>query len=571
MPPLFADNPVWRFAHTLAARRPHRRGSAYLHRRQRVEFPRVNQTAGTEPLRPELSGLEPAPPALPERVSRVGISLDYRWNPSREFQNRESQTREMNSALHRDALVPVLPPFLTYVEDTDVAPTRLRPYLDASTAAGGVLPPEDRADDLHDLEEHERRRATWTIQSLLPTTESDYLSRHRPLLPRRYTNFVLHSPYPRLAAGILAAAAALAGFRWVDHANQDAVMAAGQYHSVRGAFARELDAARAFGVNPRALVPLQRQATRLAAVPPPTGLSVDGNRAHFYRDGERRFKILLRDVRALEQRALTYWTGREGATYAPLMNAVRAANGLGLGTPLPMFPPCGTATCFQRKITAQTARTAWLRETTATLRVYGARIAAEADSASAARVEVSEARNLRALVRGGSAPVPLTRIGRLMATATKAQAAARVGALAHLDVDALHLRLVAQLPRRAVLVSLEEGSMTLYQARRTVYTSPIVPGPAAATGAFHIQAMQPSVPAVLWNQIGQSESGAIADWMVISPHAALQAAPWRQSFGPAAAPPAGYAPAAPASIDLPPQAAARTFAWVSLGTGVLVY
>src|SRR5581483_11811320 len=145
MPPLSLPA-IGRHLVSFAGLRPRRRRKPRL--RFRPEFERVNRTAGVVPVEPELSGQSRGPIRLPERAYQLATAIGYRWAPSGEFRRRQLETRERNRKLHDEPGSPSLPPFLTYVEDTDVAPTRLEPSLLAPPDAGGALAAEGDDRDL---------------------------------------------------------------------------------------------------------------------------------------------------------------------------------------------------------------------------------------------------------------------------------------------------------------------------------------------------------------------------------------------------------------------------------------
>jgi lipoprotein-anchoring transpeptidase ErfK/SrfK len=205
--------------------------------------------------------------------------------------------------------------------------------------------------------------------------------------------------------------------------------------------------------------------------------------------------------------------------------------------------------------------------------VYAAAVAAAPDPATAAGLYTQEARNLSAaLPSRAAAPARIPGLDSLYASATTVAGYARVGALAHLDVDALNAQLVQMVPPRAVAVSTEEQSLTCYVRGRAVYHSPVTADTATPTGVFHIQAKQASVPVIYWGGFRRYRSGTLPDWMPFSAGAALQGAPWRSVFGPGSdAFSPLYAPSTPGSVDLPPAAAQFVFGWASVGTEVVVY
>src|SRR5579884_1141067 len=74
------------------------------------ELPQVNARAGTEPVRPELSGLRLHTPAVPRRAARLLISLAYRWSPSPEHRRRQREMRLMNVRLRHSHHELEMPP-----------------------------------------------------------------------------------------------------------------------------------------------------------------------------------------------------------------------------------------------------------------------------------------------------------------------------------------------------------------------------------------------------------------------------------------------------------------------------
>jgi hypothetical protein len=441
---------------------------------------------------------------------------------------------------------------------------------------------EEGESDLRDLEAEERRHEPWVIGPLLPVTDATYLTADRPLLPRRYRHFLQHSPYARATMSLLAIALTAAALLWISDIHQQEAVAASRYHAARGAFQSALNGALAYGVAPGNLRPLEVEARALAAAAVPFDLVLGRSRLVYYRYQEQRYVDLLTRLRRLEAQAMRYWTRQEGLTYAPLVEATNDAASLGLPVSVPALPACGTPRCFRDAVAAQSSRTTWLRQTAGTLRIYASAVIAAPDPAAAAATRLQEAQTLSSLAPRASAPAPTAALSGDLATAATPPADARVGALAHLDVDALHLALVASLPRRAILISLEDGAMALYQQGRVVYRSAIAAGPNAPTGIFHIQAKQSSLPALLWTGAqgappdsgygaGQYINGAIPDWMPFSGGDALEGAPWLSSFGSNASGSASFAPQETASIDLPPRAATFLFGWASVGTEVVIY
>ncbi|MDQ2742119.1 MAG: L,D-transpeptidase [Chloroflexota bacterium] len=537
-----------------------------------MEFAEVNEVAGSEPLQQELSDLRTKPATVPWYALNTLTALRYLWQPSEEHRRRQEESRQMNHQLHIKPRTPVLPPILGYREETEtVTPIRFQPSLEEDVDAGGILSVEERPRDLKDLEQRERRRSPRMIGPLVPETDEVYLATDRPLLPRQYRAFLHHSAYARTVVTAVVVALTIGSLLWISQSYQAEAVAAGRYHAARSSFQRALDKALAYGVDASTLRPLETMARSLAASSVPFGIVIDRSRLDFYRSQEREYRTMLARLHLIEMRTMRYWTWREGVAYAPLMGATHAAAALGLPASAPIVPACDTPACFHAAIGQQSSRTAWLLETAATLRIYASRTSAAPDPAAAAATRVQEAETLRSLVPSAAPPVSTASLPGMLATATTPQEDARVGALAHLDADALHLALVRALPHRAIVISLEEESMALYQSGRVVYRSPIAAGPSVPIGVFHIQARQTSVSALYWENLGQYVSGSIPDWMPFSGDSALQAAPWQASFGPSSSPTATNAPQTPRSVDLPPPAADFLFHWCAIGTEVAVY
>jgi hypothetical protein len=221
-------------------------------------------------------------------------------------------------------------------------------------------------------------------------------------------------------------------------------------------------------------------------------------------------------------------------------------------------------------------RAGWLEETVRTLRIYGAAVAVTPDPAATAGAELQKAQAIQALLPAwANPPARLAELDGAYATATQRSGYARIGALAHLDADALQADLVRLLPPRAIAESIEDQQLTCYQHGRAVLQTPVTAGAGTPAGIFHIQVKQPSISTVYWNHAGtvsRYRPGSLPDWMAFSSGAALQAAPWRTAFGPGSdAVPPLYAPSTPGSIDLPPTAAARVYRWAAVGAEVVVY
>lgn len=543
---------------------------------EEADLPRVNALAGTEPIKPELSGLRIRyPSGMPPQLRKLRIQLSYRWQPSDDYRRREVEMRKMNAALkHRlDASGPP-PPVLSYPEQLDpTSPQKMEPTRI-------VQPPwrrrrKEPPRDLSDLDAVQRLRPTWLIEPR-PTDDDlgAYLSVPRTLISPQYRRRLRSSPYPWAAAVALLLCLGGLGTVWMRGLHQAEAVALGRYHNARHAFQTQLDVALVYGVDPRVLQPLETRARALEARSAPAGLSVIArSRVRFYSKQERDYRSLLRRLRRLERRARWYWTWREGQTYASLVRAAKEAQALGLQQTVSRVPNCGTPKCYRAVVYRQEARAGWLRQTANTLRVYGAAMAAAPDPATAAGIYAQEARSLIALLPfRATVPARIPVLDGMYATATTAREYARVGALAHLDVDALRAELVRALPARALVVSTEEETLTCYARGRAVRRSLVATDSSTPTGIFHIQARQASVPAVYWDSFGGYRDGTLLDWMPFSRSAAFQAAPWRRVFGPNsdAAPPL-FAPSTPGSVDLPPAAAAFLFRWAPVGTEVVVY
>jgi hypothetical protein len=474
--------------------------------------------------------------------------------------------------------LPTLPPILFYGEEYDISPKRFRPTLDLEKLEDPVFaPPGDEVASLH---------AVRLLRPRLPGFKREDLLVSQPLLPRRYLDFFRSSLYPKLIVGLLGVAVAALGFLWEAQLQQAEAVAAGQFHLARHAFQAELDAAQAYGLDPGVLWPLQRQARRLDALQAPQGL-ISRARVRFFKERARDYRLLLRTVRRLEQRALRYWTWRESEASATLAESTDAAKRAGLSIGLPSPPTCGTPRCYRAAVSGQTARAAWLRQTVATIAVYEAAVLKSLDPVAAAGSELQKARSLSAVLPSWAIPpVRIANLDGMYATASNPADDARVGALAHLDADALQADLMRTLPGRAIAVSVEDQTVTLYQRGKAVYRSPVTADAATPTGIFHIQSKQISIPALYWNRTGlfyRYRYGSLPDWMPFSGPSvrgtpsgsgwvSLQGAPWRSVFGPGSdSVQLAYAPSTPGSVDLPPAAARFLFGWAAVGTEVVVY
>lgn len=548
------------------------------------DFSRVNAIAGTEPIRPALRGLRSRRLPLVGwkqgrvhlRMMRLLIPLGYRWQPSEEYRRRQGEMREMNGWLKRQPRMRHLPPIFLLREETDVAPMRLQPLPghDARTDSGRAS--ELLPLDLGDLDGEARQHLSPTLRPRLPETDPEDLVLYRALLPRQCREFLRSSPYPRVAVAAAALVGGVLGVSWINQVQHAEAVAASRLHMARNAFRAELESARAYGVDSRALQWLEWQARRLGASTAPFSFIPSHARERFYTAQEHRYAALRREVRLLERRALAYWTWKEGVTFSSLVGATRTVHDLGLTVAPPRGPACRTPHCLRAAVAWQEPRAAWLRETAGTLRTYAAAIRASQDPVSSAGAEVQETVALSALLPGRvSPPARIAELEGMYATSTGKDVDARVGALAHLDVDVLHAALLGRLPGRSVVVSVEDQRLTCYERGRDVYHTPVTASATTPTGIFHIQAKEISVPALYWNQVGdilRYRYGSLPDWMPFSGGAALQGAPWRSLFGPGSdAVRPRYAPATPGSIDLPPPAARFLFNWVSTGTEVVVY
>lgn len=543
-----------------------------VHPRPRPEFPRVNARAGVVPIHPELSGLRIRRASIPRRAGRLLIQPVYRWRPSGEHRRRQVEIRLMNQWLKHDRRhLDQLPPILSYPEEADVLPTRLHPMLDPRLQDG---PLRELPRDLAELEQPGSRPPR-IIGPRVTGPDPEYLLAYRPLLPRQYREFLRTSPYPRLLACLVAVVTAIGSFLWISNLQQAEAVAAGKAQAARHAFELQIDAARAYGLGAANLRRLGARAAALRAAGPPTALIPSHARVRYFRDQARSYARLLRELRAMERAAFQRWRMAEIATYTSLTQAVTDVNGLGMSRPIPAVPACSTPACYRRAVAAQRVQASWLRETAGTLHRYGAQTGSSADPASTAGTELQEAHNLLALVPRAALPVDMDRLDSLYASATDGPHYARVGALAHLDRDTLAGALTRALPARAIVVSVESGTLTCYSHGRPVVTTAATAGSATPTGVFHVVEKQRSLSSLYWNRAGayaRYRYGSIPDWMPFSGDSALQAAPWRLTFGAGTLDAVGaYVPDTPGSVDLPPAAADRVFAWATTGTEVLLY
>lgn len=324
---------------------------------RRPEFPQVNRVAGTEPLHPELSGLQLRHPVVPRAVTILQIPLSYRWRPSTEHVRRQVEACEANRWVHdhlRDRRLP--PPILTYPEDQDVVPTRVQPL----TLTRGQV-------DLRDLEAAARPRLTWDIHPQLPEIDHETLEEEGHVLPRRFRRFLRHSPYPRAAVGILAGLLLGLGGLWTLQMRQAEVAAAAHAQAARLAFRSDLDAARRYGVAKRDLWPLESRARALGTLGAPSSFIPSGAHLRQYRSQAHSWAVLRRQVRQLERRTMSYWTEREGVTYASLLDAHDALRKLGVTMRMPDMPACAAPGCFRRAVARQMALATRWRTTAAAL------------------------------------------------------------------------------------------------------------------------------------------------------------------------------------------------------------
>jgi hypothetical protein len=342
----------------------------------------------------------------------------------------------------------VLPPILSYAEDTDISPWRVQPLF-------GEGAPNRSLDDLGDLDRAERHRQAWMIQPRLPEIEQESLlapgsSRVQPLLPRRYRDFLRK---PGIRAGVAAAVTAVTilGVVWMTQLRQTEAVAAGKFHIERHALRSALDGALTYGVAPRLLVPLLKAEQTLRTHAPPGGSPLpwgpSATRTVWYRRQTATYSALVYSVHRLEQRAMGYWIWREGVTYVAVLGKVREADALGLHESSGPIPACGTPACFQGAIARQQGYIAWLRETIQTLHVYARAVLVAPDPGAAAALEMRKASALAAIgipqPEGTRILAPLADwpwggpAGSRSPHFASTSAAARAGALAHLDVDVL--------------------------------------------------------------------------------------------------------------------------------------
>lgn len=560
---------------------PLRRGfrSGYPNPRRRPiprpEFPQVNKVTGVEPLKPDLSGLQLQPVRAPPRITRLLIEIAYRWHPSREYRRRQAQMRRMNRDLKRLKGEGPPPPVFLYPEESDLSPARIQPNLDLERHRPRLLPSNKPPRDLRDLEAAARPRKTWMLGPLLQTTDPDYFRLYRSFLPRRYRNFLLHSPYPRIVAAIVLSLGAFIGTMWVTQLQQAEALALGRYTLARHAYQAELDGALAYGVAPSALAPLRKHATSLQRESAPSGIIPTGARLRFYRAETSSYTSLRRAIRRLEHQALVFWNRRAGVTYGLLAGATDEAKSAGLQVSLPPIPACSTARCYQHAVASESARASWLRTSVTAVSRYTVEVQTSADPAGAAATDIQALRNLQGILPRAAVPAPIPELDGAYATASGAADYGRTGALAHLDIDTLGAALVHTLPARAIVVSMEDATMTCYDHGRIAYRSAVSAGPNTPAGIFHIQARESSIAATYWRRATSSYGynyGSIPLWMPFSGDAALQGAPWRLAFGPGSAGAVtAYAPSTPASVDLPMDAASYVFHWATTGTEVVVY
>lgn len=526
-------------------------------------FSRVNRHAGLVPVAPEFSGLRLRTPGIPKRAARISIALAYRWHPSGEYRARRVQDRLLNSGLRRRPLLPLPPPILTYAEGNQIVPTRLNPVPATHVQPRTSLPLDLLAPEATQW----GARGDDTITPLLSAPDPAYLIDYRPLLPRRYSRFLRASPYPRVGILLLVALTAVVSGLWVARLQGANAAAAHRMWVARTDVEREISAARAYGVSTARLAPLQQRFHDLNARAVPSFL-FGGSARRFYLRQEQAYTQLRRVLTTAEHRSLTFWLRHEESTYRALAATVVAARSLGLALVLPAAPACSSPACYRVKVQSQDRLRARLRTQLATLRHERALLAATADPIGSAQSLLQEVRTLASLVTASHLPVALP---TLDAREAQGGDVLTLGALAWLDATTLRTRLNAHLPARAVVVSIEDGSLTAYAHGRVVLRSLAFAGPSTPTGVFHIGTRQSALPADYWlHGAGgyQYRSGTLPSWLSFSGDAALQGAPWR-SFPSGVV--AGYAPSTPRSIDLPPDVAVRLFAWVRLGTEVVVY
>jgi len=249
------------------------------------------------------------------------------------------------------------PPVLLFPDKTDVAPTRLQPRIDPDPRFSHL---PDLPHDLRDLEERERPHSPSLLRPRLPEPEQEYLTTYRHLLPRQYRYFLRHSPYPRLLLVASMVAVAVLGGLWVNQAQQTQAIAAGSYRVARDASHAALDAAAAYGVDPRLLHPLYVRSRYLDSISP-SGFILSRSRLQFYGTQERRYRSLLQTVRRLENHALAYWTRQEEEAYTALVAATIQAKNLGMSLQIPLVPACAAPRCLRAAVAGQWAQTRRLR------------------------------------------------------------------------------------------------------------------------------------------------------------------------------------------------------------------
>ncbi|HZU11295.1 MAG TPA: hypothetical protein VFB58_00500 [Chloroflexota bacterium] len=319
--------------------------------RSRPEFSRVNAEARSIPVQPELSGLALRRARVPAAALRLLITLGYRWRPSADYQRRQAEMAAMNPKLRGRRRLPIPPPFLAYDDEADLMPVRLQPL------------PGKREDeeirDLSDLEEADRHRRSRVLRPAIPVLDPEALIAYRPLLPRRYRDFLRYSPYPRIAGVLCALLFAAGAFVFISRLERADAAAAAQLNVAQHAFSVQLRAARAFGLGAKDMRELMAQARVLRTESPP-GFPGTHARLRYYADQEGRYRALVRLVRVMERRELAAWTVREGVAYAELLIATRQAAALGLDLPGPTVRGCTTVACYRRVVAQQEARRLWI-------------------------------------------------------------------------------------------------------------------------------------------------------------------------------------------------------------------
>lgn len=531
---------------------------------RRAEIARVNRQAGQIPVAPEFSGLRLRHPGIPKRATHIAISLAYRWHPSPEYRQRRREERILNRALKERTGSPAPPPVLTYGEGSQIAPTRLQPMPFAGRNAAEHIP---LPLDLLGQDEAQWAPGAITVAPTLPGPDQEYLIAYRPLLPRQYSRFLRTSPYPRVAVLLLAAFCTLFSGVWFSREHSADAAAAGKMHAARTALQQDFAQALAYGVSSARLSPLRHAFSTLDAHTAPMSL-LGGSTRHFYLQQEMAYLSLRATLHALEKRALAAWITREERTYSALAQATAAAHTLSLPAHLPPAPSCASPACYRVTVARQRNALAALHAEMAGIRRARSALLAGGDPIAAAQTRLQEARTLTEMVNPAHLPITLPALDALEAGG---QDSLTVGSLAWLDTDAMRAALIRTLPARAIVISIEDGSLTAYQRGQLVLRSAALAEPSAPTGTFHIIARQASLPSTYWSQTAagyQYRDGTLPFWMSFSGDAAIQGAPWRVFPSGLVE---GFAPFTPRSIDLPPAAARRLFTWAVPGTDVVVY